>query len=125
MDRLDEINFQMKNLREERENIVKGRCAQGDKMGGRIPNAVEYDGPQVTSSLRTLSDRERIHNLFCYHPPEQHHYPKFNAINQAFENAALIVNENVGSFKDREQIIEGLSQLRMISNRGIVLEDKV
>jgi ribosome-binding factor A len=63
-----------------------------------------------------------IERMFAYQRPTDDQIPKYEAINNAAKNLALVIVQNVPVCEDQEEAIKYVSMARMIANRGIALE---
>ena len=67
---------------------------------------------------------EQIKDIFSYHAPKPEQVAKYNAVNQAFQDCALAINEQMPDGAGKTVAFRKLSEARMATNAAIALEGR-
>ena len=71
-----------------------------------------------------MSTPDEIRDLFRYHAPTTEMNAKFDAVRQAIEAAAVVIDENCPPSADRTAAMRKLKEAQMTANASIVLEGR-
>lgn len=74
---------------------------------------------------KTMTDEEKIKEIFTYHAPKEGQPEKYNEIRSAAEAFALVIKKNTPKCADQSTAIRKVREAVMVANAAIALDGLV